>query len=243
MLPLKSQARAGALCLESYLGIQGLPSTSRRICCTLRLHSSISRGCNFRSVPSGACALSSCAVLCKSSRSSYCERVYISIHFTLHLPASPVFNIPARPQHRCALLILYRTTTISALKLYEMKSLNESDDPTYTAVNLSVFANAEVFAGAFTASLPPLRKTFENLLRKVLPTSLTGASTKRQSYALQGAENLKHGTDIDSECGILPDDYSGSEGKGSDHKIMKTTHVMVSADAKSIASRRDRDWV
>jgi hypothetical protein len=129
-----------------------------------------------------------------------------------------------------------------------MKSLNESDDPTYTAINLSVFAIAEVFAGAFTASLPPLRKTFEMLLRKVLPTSLSGASTKhsRQSYALQGAESRtrpKHETDIDSECGILPDDYSGSERKGSDHAIMKTTQVMVSADSKSIASRRDRDWV
>jgi hypothetical protein len=129
-----------------------------------------------------------------------------------------------------------------------MKSLNESNDPAYTAVNLSVFAIAEVFAGAFTATLPPLRKTFENLLRSVLPTSLPGASTKhsRQSYALQVVESQtrpKYETDIDSECGILPDDYEGSERKGSDHAITKTTQVTISADAKSITSRRHNDWV
>jgi hypothetical protein len=244
MLPGKSQARAGALYPESCLGIPGLLSISQRICCTLRLHLSISRGCNFRSVSSGACALYSCAALCKSSKSSYrCERVDM---FTTSGVAA--LQHTSKAKYPCALLTLYRTTTISALKLYEMKSLNESDDPAYTAVNLSVFANAEVFAGAFTASLPPLRKTFEILLRKIIPTRLTGASTKhsRQSYALQGAESHtrpKHETDIDSECDILPDDYSGSERKGSDHAIMETTQVWISADAKSIASRRNSDWV
>ena len=130
-----------------------------------------------------------------------------------------------------------------------MKSLNESEDPTYTSVNLSVFAIAEVFAGAFTASLPPLRKTFENILRKVLPTNLTGGTAKssRQSYALRGVESQsrpKAETDTDSECGILPDDSkASSERKGSDHAITKTTQVTVTADAKSIASRRHSDWV
>jgi len=143
------------------------------------------------------------------------------------------------------------TTTISALKLYEMKSLNESPDPTYSSVNLSIFAIAEVFVGAFTASLPPLRKTFENGLRKVLPTSLTGGSGKgsRQSYALQvsgpqvsgRSSKPKHETDDDSELGILPDEAS-HERKGSDHAIMKTTHVSVTADSKSIASRDHTEW-
>jgi hypothetical protein len=147
------------------------------------------------------------------------------------------------------LLTTSRTTTISALKLHEMKSLNESEDPTYTSLNLSVFAIAEVFVGAFTASLPPLRKTFENLLREVLPTNVTGGSAKnsRHSYALQGAGSQtrpKPETDTDSECGILPDnDEASSERKGSDHAITKTTQVTVTEDAKSIASRHNRDWV
>ena len=144
--------------------------------------------------------------------------------------------------------MLSRTTTISGLKLHEMKALNESSDPTYTSVNLSVFAISEVFVGAFTASLPPLRKTFETVLRKVLPTSITGGSAKnsRQSYALQGVESPrpKPETDTDSECGILPDSSdASSERKGSDHAIMKTTEVIVTADAKSMISRRHSDWV
>ncbi|KAH6864661.1 Alpha/Beta hydrolase protein [Alternaria alternata] len=149
----------------------------------------------------------------------------------VQLPKRTIWGV--RAVFLCGLI----TTTISALKLYEMKSLNESPDPTYSAVNLSVFAIAEVFVGVFTACLPPLRKTFENLLRKVLPTSITGGSGKgsRQSYALQNtgpqmsgkSSKRKHDTDDDSELGILPDDEIVSERKGSDQPItiMKTTHV------------------
>jgi hypothetical protein len=133
-----------------------------------------------------------------------------------------------------------------------MKALNESPDPTYTSVNLSVFAIAEVFVGAFTASLPPLRKTFENMLRKVLPTSITGGSGKgsRQSYALQvsgpqtsgKSSRRKPETDTDSELGILPDADASSERKSADQAIMKTTHVSVTADSKSIVSRHHSEW-
>lgn len=133
-----------------------------------------------------------------------------------------------------------------------MKSLNESPDPTYTAVNLSVFAVAEVFVGVFTACLPPLRKTFENILRNVIPTSISGGSGKgsRQSYALQNTgpqmsgklSRPKHETDDDSELGILPGQEATSERKGSDQAIMKTTHVEVTADSKSIVSRSNSDW-
>ncbi|KAF1831958.1 alpha/beta-hydrolase [Decorospora gaudefroyi] len=134
---------------------------------------------------------------------------------------------------RAVFLLGLITTTISALKLYEMKALYDSPDPTYTSVNLSIFAIAEVFVGAFTASLPPLRKTFETQLHKVLPASLTGGSTKnsRQSYALQdrgshpSATRPKHELDDNSECGILPEDASTTEGKGSDQAIMKTTDM------------------
>jgi hypothetical protein len=151
------------------------------------------------------------------------------------------------------LLRLCRTTTISALKLYEMKALHESTDPTYTSVNLSIFAISEVFVGAFTACLPPLRKTFENVLHKVLPASITGMSSKgsRQSYALQGgdghlsakATTSKHECDNESERGMLPED-DGSTRKGSDHAITKTTQVTVTNDDKSTKSQHQQgDWV
>lgn len=150
--------------------------------------------------------------------------------------------------------ILASTTTISALKLYEMKSLYDSPDPTYTSVNLSIYAIAEVFVGAFTASLPPMRKTFENLLHKVLPASLTGASRSTgNSYALKGvgsqpstkssSSRPKHDCDDDSELGILPEDTI-IPGKELDNTIVRTTHVAVSADDKSeISRRRQDDWV
>jgi hypothetical protein len=62
---------------------------------------------------------------------------------------------------------------------------------------------------------------------------MSGKSSKR-----------KHDTDDDSELGILPDGEVVSERKGSDQPItiMKTTHVEVTADSKSIASRRHHDW-
>jgi hypothetical protein len=149
------------------------------------------------------------------------------------------------------MLIAFRTTTISALKLYEMKSLNESPDPTYSSVNLSIFAIAEVFVGAFTASLPPLRAAIENVLHKFLPSSFTGGSAKnsRNSYALKGSSprgtrstKPKHETDDNSERGILPKDAEGT-GKG-DNAIMKTTLVSVTADDKSINNEHQQDrWV
>lgn len=140
------------------------------------------------------------------------------------------------------------TTTISALKLYEMKSLYESSDPTYTSVNLSIYAISEVFVGAFTASLPPLRKTFENLLHKVLPTSLTGSSKNtRSSYIMKGVSEhsvkstrIQHERDDDSERGILPDDQI-SRTKSADNVITKTTLVSVTADDKSMRSRHGQD--
>ncbi|EUC34371.1 hypothetical protein COCCADRAFT_35937 [Bipolaris zeicola 26-R-13] len=138
------------------------------------------------------------------------------------------------------------TTTISALKLHEMKALANTKDPSFESVNLSIFASAEVFVGAFTASLPPLRKTFENFLRKILPTSITGSSGKgskvsRQSYMLDDMEARstakswpgKPETDGDSELGILPDEGIARPTNSSDQAITKTTHVTVTEDDRS----------
>ncbi|KAJ4371426.1 hypothetical protein N0V83_004643 [Neocucurbitaria cava] len=169
--------------------------------------------------------------------------VYIS---RVQLPKRTIWGV------RAVFLLGLITTTISALKLYEMKSLRNSPDPTYTSVNLSVFAIAEVFVGAFTASLPPLRKTFENLLHKILPASLTRASKATEnSYALKGVGSQmstrpakqKHECDDDSERSMFPEDQV-SVGKGSDHAIIKTTQVSVTADSISVVSKNQQDdWV
>jgi hypothetical protein len=157
-----------------------------------------------------------------------------------------------------------RTTTISALKLYEMKSLNSSSDPTYTSINLSIFAVAEVFVGAFTASLPPLRKTFETILRRVLPESVLGTSRSRKSvgkgtgnsyvmkevgnsYVLNGnamcnaASRPKHDLDNDSEHSILEAQRS-LEGKDMVGTITCTTEISVAGDDRSMRSR-GHEWV
>lgn len=108
-----------------------------------------------------------------------------------------------------------------------MRALNDSPDPTYTAVPLSIFSQTEVCAGMITSCLPPLRKTFENLLKRVLPESVVGSSkTKGNSYALPayGSQLSRtgvkpnHDTDGESEEHIL-DPKSGG--------IVRTTQVSI----------------
>ncbi|KAF1940274.1 hypothetical protein EJ02DRAFT_350338 [Clathrospora elynae] len=168
--------------------------------------------------------------------------IYIS---RVQLPSRTIWGV------RTVFLLGLITTTISALKLYEMKSLNESPDPTYTSVNLSIFAIAEVFVGAFTASLPPLRKTFENVFHKILPSRLTAPSkTSRKSYTHRVVGSFpnmkivmqKRGSDDDNEYGILPEDTL-SIRNGYDHGIVRTSQVTKSDRAKSTASRcEDDNW-
>ncbi|KAF2036526.1 alpha/beta-hydrolase [Setomelanomma holmii] len=130
---------------------------------------------------------------------------------------------------RVVFLLGLTTTTISALKLYEMKALNESPDPTYTSVNLSIYAIAEVFVGVFTACLPPLRKTFDDVLRKVLPAGMVSSRATRDSYALNKVSNrsqvtkeskVKHDSDGDSDYAILEENKAKA---GSSDEIVKTT--------------------
>lgn len=133
-----------------------------------------------------------------------------------------------------------------------MKSLNNSNDTTYTSVNLSIFAIAEVFVGAFTASLPPLRKTFEDLLHRILPQTVFSSSrATRQSYAMECAGSTQqsgkilrrmHDFDNDSEHAILPEDQIGT-GKVSDKAIICTTQVSMTVDDRPRSKHEKGDWV
>ncbi|KAH7396828.1 hypothetical protein DE146DRAFT_720315 [Phaeosphaeria sp. MPI-PUGE-AT-0046c] len=154
---------------------------------------------------------------------------------------------------RIVFLLGLITTVISALKLYEMKSLNSSPDPTYSSVNLSIYAIAEVFVGVFTACLPPLRKTFDQILRKILPTGLISSRTtkSRDSYALQAMSNPSsnaakksksgHESDGDSDYAILEENTL--QAQGSNDEIVKTTQVSVTVDDKASERGRNDDWV
>ncbi|KAK7181587.1 hypothetical protein DPSP01_011409 [Paraphaeosphaeria sporulosa] len=187
--------------------------------------------------------------------------VYIS---RVQLPKATLWGV------RAVFLLGLLTTSISALKLYEMKSLNASTDPTYTSVNLSIFAVSEVFVGAFTASLPPLRKTFETLLRRVLPESVLGSAARSRksvsrksvgkgignSYQMKEVGNdyvlngnamgkhirPKHDLDNDSEHSMLDAQRSagGKDGVGS---ITCTTEISVSGDDKRSVVDQGHEWV
>jgi hypothetical protein len=132
-----------------------------------------------------------------------------------------------------------------------MKSLNSSPDPTYSSVNLSIYAISEVFVGVFTACLPPLRKTFDQVLRKILPAGLLSsrASKSRESCALKPlsdhSDTIKrskagHTSDGDSERSML----EGNElkGKKSHDEILKTTQLIVTIDDKESERGRDGSW-
>lgn len=153
-----------------------------------------------------------------------------------------------------------------------MKSLWTSTDPTYTSLNLSIFAITEVFVGAFTASLPPLRKTFETILCRVLPESILGSSSHsrskslgKNSYALKEVGNSyvlngnlasnqsrpKHDLDNDSEHSMLEAQHSrhsrnsrqSLEGKDAVNMITCTTDLSVTVDERGSIRTQGQDWV
>jgi hypothetical protein len=168
--------------------------------------------------------------------------IYIS---RVQLPKRTIWGV------RMVFLLGLLTTTLSALKLYEVRSLNNSPDPTYTAVNLSIYAMAEVFVAAFTACLPPLRKTFDTMLHQMLP-NISFVATPGQthgSHELRGGSNrsvmdrvsaLRKGSDADSDHAFLENRDGGKE---LDIEILKTTQVSVEVDDQTLESRRDDDWV
>ena len=121
-------------------------------------------------------------------------------------------------------------TLCSIAKLTALPSLQKTTDPTWDSVNLTVWSSAEVNTGLFAACIPPLRGTFEAIVRRVRgPTSTTARSrTNPLSYELQKSERSERrktkieNNDYGSERFILPDeDRYGSDG------IMKTVNVNV----------------
>jgi len=130
-----------------------------------------------------------------------------------------------------------------------MKSLNTSPDPSYTAVNLSIYASTEVFVGVFTACLPPLRKFFDDILKRILPAGIISSRGTRNSYALNAFSNRSEATkesqpklesDADSDYAILEEVRSGAQGV--DAEITKTTRVSVTVDSKALEKQRNDDW-
>ena len=136
--------------------------------------------------------------------------------------------------------------------------MNESKDVPYESVQLSILSVTEVLVGTLTASLPPLRRLFENLLNKVFPESVMGTRgrTHMNSFVLpEYATNVNtrrmtrredHDCDDNSsEKTILPDATGSSThvAQGKSGEIVRTTHVSLTVDdTKPDPNSRLEDW-
>lgn len=151
----------------------------------------------------------------------------------------------------------------SIFKTIELKTITQTSDPTWDGINLAVWSSAELSIGILIASLPPLRKAFDNMFQKILPSTMTGSKTPKLNY---GYGNSTHGNhvrldtyennrrtrksmhqgdsildnDSDSERAILED----AEGKGAG--IIKTTKVSVTeaegTDSRKTSDQTSREW-
>lgn len=147
----------------------------------------------------------------------------------------------------------------------ELKAITKTQDPTWDGINLQIWSSAEASIGILIASLPPLRKAFDALFQKVLPSTLQSSHLKTPQYgygAHSSHGNIRMNTfgnsksyhsrvpgesvldsDGDSDRAILEEE----EGKGSG--IMKTTQVTVSEEAEASSAmgseashKRSNDW-
>ncbi|PGH06725.1 hypothetical protein GX51_02166 [Blastomyces parvus] len=69
-------------------------------------------------------------------------------------------------------------------KATELPAILNTKDPTYAATNLTIWVKAEFNAGLFAASLPPLKATFEKMLRKF--GVMSGLSTPSNTHTYGG---------------------------------------------------------
>ncbi|EHY58977.1 hypothetical protein HRR83_001759 [Exophiala dermatitidis] len=88
---------------------------------------------------------------------------------------------------RSVFLIGLLATACAIAKATELPKNEKTKDPTLDTVNLTIWVKAELAAGLFAASLPPLKATFERILTQVfgIRTGLTTPSatrTKGHSY-------------------------------------------------------------
>ncbi|KIW58019.1 hypothetical protein PV05_02571 [Exophiala xenobiotica] len=88
---------------------------------------------------------------------------------------------------RGVFLIGLLATACAIAKATELPKNETSTDPTYDTVSLTLWVIAEISAGLFAASLPPLKSTFERILVRVFGvhsglTTPSATRTKGHSY-------------------------------------------------------------
>ncbi|EEQ90737.1 uncharacterized protein BDCG_05857 [Blastomyces dermatitidis ER-3] len=85
---------------------------------------------------------------------------------------------------RGVFMIGLTATACAIAKATELSAILNTQDPTYAAVNLTLWVKAEFNAGLFAASLPPLKSTFEKMLRKF--GVMSGLSTPSNTHTYGG---------------------------------------------------------
>ncbi|KAF3031359.1 hypothetical protein E8E12_001705 [Didymella heteroderae] len=141
---------------------------------------------------------------------------------------------------RVVFLLGLITTVISAVKLYEIKALNETTDAAYESINLSVLSVTEVFVGTLTASLPPLRLFFEKLLDIVL--AKLGLRTRdgphTDSYVLPNILSTQATEKATERANTkqLPRDSDDDSQEILWSAITRTHHITVKVEAAEIKS-------
>ncbi|KAF1837148.1 hypothetical protein BDW02DRAFT_181833 [Decorospora gaudefroyi] len=94
---------------------------------------------------------------------------------------------------RAVFLLSIPATICSIFKTIELRTIIKTQDPSWDGTNLAIWSGAELSTGILIASLPPLRKAFDNLFRKVLPSSFTNSGkTPQYGYGVSasGANNI-----------------------------------------------------
>lgn len=143
-------------------------------------------------------------------------------------------------------LIFFSVTFCSVMKTTTLPTLLNTKDPTWESTDLVIWSSLELSVGILIAALPPLRKQFDALFRKMLPSTLgsrrkTGSSGENAlplydvatehtigSKPIRIRSKSEEDDDTDSERRIL----SPRTSKG---EITKTvTHEVRSEDRNSV---------
>lgn len=130
----------------------------------------------------------------------------------------------------------------SVFKTIELSALKKTKDPTWDSVNLTIWSATELSVGIFIASLPPLRKVFDKMFRKILPStfmtrSKTPGSIPLYDVSKHHSKRIGRSTaaDDDSEKDMLPGTVDGG--------IMKTVvHEVTSAGRSDGVHPPDRTY-
>ncbi|KAJ4301340.1 hypothetical protein N0V90_003432 [Kalmusia sp. IMI 367209] len=179
---------------------------------------------------------------------SYCQGVSNILTDIVYIVAPILYlstvQLSARTQWGLRLVFCLGlvATICSIFKTVELKQLHKTKDPTWDGVNLTIWSATELSVGILVASLPPLRKEFEKILRHVLPSTFQTSNKRTPSNGIpmyNVSKISKRNTKImgrsdigiddgDSERSILPEGAESGITKTVVHEI--TTESRTDSD-------------